>query len=119
MYGYTQFMKKSPGSEVRLALELPLREELQAAVGILRTYGAKKVVLFGSATCLDRARNRRPQDLDLACEGLPPARFFEALGRLLSTLAVPVDLVDLKGAELHPSLRERIAREGVLLYEAE
>jgi len=101
-------MKKSQSYKGRLALEQEIRE----AVEILRNYGAKKVVLFGSA-----ARSQEPQDLDLACEGLPPERFFEALGKLLSTLSVPVDLVDLKG--LRRSLRERITREGVLLYEAD
>ena len=38
----------------------------------------------------------QPSDLDLACEGLPAARFFEALGRLLRTLPIPVDLIDLE-----------------------
>ena len=92
--------------------------ELSTAVEILRAYGAKRVILFGSAARLsgDEAHTD-PQDLDLACEGLPPDRFFAALGRLLSTLSVPVDLVDLQGADLRPSIRARIAREGVLLYE--
>jgi len=91
-----------------------LREELQTAVEILKAYGARRVILFGSA-----ARSvADPQDIDLACEGLPPARFFEVLGKLLSALPVPIDLVDLEGAELKPTLRQRIYREGVLLYEA-
>jgi predicted nucleotidyltransferase len=91
-----------------------LKAEIQTAVEILKAYGAKRVILFGSA-----ARSlASPRDIDLACEGLPPARFFEALGKLLSALSVPVDLVDLKEVELSPSLQQRIRREGVLLYEA-
>jgi predicted nucleotidyltransferase len=89
-------------------------EDLCKAVEILKAYGAKRVILFGSA-----ARGAVPQDLDLACEGLPSSRFFEALGKLLTTLSVPVDLVDLQGKGLRASIRERIAREGVLLYEAD
>jgi len=88
--------------------------EIHAAIEILKAYGAKRVILFGSAV----SPAVKPRDLDLACEGLPPHRFFEALGRLLTTLSVPVDLVDLHGPELRPALRARIIREGVLLYEA-
>ena len=95
-------------------MAISLKAEIQTAVEILKAYGAKRVVLFGSA-----ARSfSSPQDIDLACEGLPPARFFEALGKLLCALSVPVDLVDLKEAELSPSLQQRISREGILLYEA-
>ena len=92
-----------------------LEEEIQKAVEILKAYGAKRVTLFGSAA---RA-SAHPHDIDLACEGLPPARFFEALGKLLSTLSVPVDLIDLEEIERKPSLQQRIRREGILLYEAD
>lgn len=101
------------------ALATPVKREVQAAVEILKAYGAKRVVLFGSAARSSSGPATIPQDLDLACEGLPPDRFFAALGKLLSTLSVPVDLVDLQGAELRCSIRERIIREGVLLYEAD
>jgi len=102
---------------------------IQVAVEILRAYGATRIVLFGSAarwitscdlqdrvgtSSADRVEFR---DLDLACEGLPDARFFEIWGRLLSILPVPVDLVDLRSAKLRPTLRARIAREGITLYD--
>ena len=113
-------MGKRRGSELALGLELgTLREEIREAVAILRAYGAKRVILFGSAARSSDGAELRPRDLDLACEGLPPDRFFAALGRLLAMLSVPVDLVDLRGAGLRRSIRERISREGVLLYEAE
>jgi len=115
-------MKKDPkagGSAVATAA--PLSQDIQKALEILKAYGAKRVVLFGSAARLQKigVGEDRIRDLDLACEGLPPDRFFEALGKLLSTLTLPVDLVDLKGTGLRDSIRERIAREGVLLYEAD
>ena len=110
---------------------IPVREAVEAAVRILKAHGAKRVILFGSAarsftlkpedpdeTRLAPEPESEPRDLDLACEGLPPDRFFAILGELLATLPLPVDLVDLQGVELRPSLRERILREGVLLYEA-
>lgn len=101
------------------AVATPLSQEIQKALEILKAYGAKRVVLFGSAARLQKIGEPRIRDLDLACEGLPPDRFFAALGRLLSTLTLPVDLVDLRGAGLRRSIRDRIAREGVLLYEAD
>jgi len=114
-------MKKNPPRASRPAVTTPPSPEIQQALEILKACGAKRVVLFGSAARSQKIGigEVRPRDLDLACEGLPPDRFFEALGRLLSTLPLPVDLVDLGGAELRPSIRDRIAREGILLYEAD
>ena len=101
------------------AVATPLSQEIQKALEILKAYGAKRVVLFGSAARSQKIGEDRIRDLDLACEGLPPDRFFEVLGKLLSTLTLPVDLVDLSGTGLRRSIRERIAREGILLYEAD
>jgi len=103
--------RKAGGS----AVATPLSQEIQKALEILKAYGAKRVVLFGSAARRQTTEADPIRDLDLACEGLPPDCFFEAWGKLLSTLTVPVDLVDLQGVELRRSLQERIAREGVLL----
>jgi predicted nucleotidyltransferase len=96
-------------------MTISLKADIQTAVEILKAYGAKRVILFGSAA----RSSPSPHDIDLACEGLPPVRFFEALGKLLCALSVPVDLVDLKEAGRSPSLQQRISREGVLLYEAD
>lgn len=89
-------------------------EDLSPLVGILREYGAKRVVLFGSTA---RGDERPGSDVDLACEGLPPGRFFEAWGKLLLCTGRDIDLVDL--SEVKEPLRRRIEKEGVLLYEAE
>ena len=99
-----------------LQLTEPDQKELQEAVEILVGYGATKVLLFGSAA---RGEAHRLSDIDLACEGIPPRKFFKALGELLSTLRVAIDLVDLHGDNLRDSLRDRIEREGVLLYESQ
>jgi len=85
---------------------------LQAAIDILKERVAKRVVLVGSTlTSLDH----RHSDIDLACEGIPPAQFFKVLGELLFTTGESIDLVDMK--EVKGTLRRRIEREGVLLYE--
>ena len=49
------------------------------AAEILRNeFGAKKVILFGSLA--QRGRFTLWSDIDLAVQGIPPSRFFEAVG---------------------------------------
>ncbi|MEA2710723.1 MAG: uncharacterized protein QOF78_3324 [Phycisphaerales bacterium] len=87
------------------------RTDLENSVRLLRQLGAQRIVLFGSAVdAPDTAR-----DIDLACEGLPPDRFFYAAGRLLETLGKPVDLVDLSDDN---RLTRFIRSRGRVLYEA-
>ena len=65
--------------------------DVKTGVRVLRSYGATKIWLFGSAVeTPDDAR-----DLDLACEGVAPAQFFRAAGELIQAIGKPVDLVDL------------------------
>ena len=97
-----------------MAVRIKEHEDLSPLVGILREYGARRVFLFGS---MARGDARPGSDVDLACEGLPPGRFFEAWGKLLLFTEREVDLVDL--SEVKGPLRRRIEEEGVLLYEAE
>lgn len=75
---------------------------------ICREHGARRVILFGSAS---RGWSRAAADLDLAIEGVPAASFFDRYGRLLLASPVPVDLVDF--ADAPDSLRERIRSEGL------
>jgi uncharacterized protein len=73
-----------------------------------REYGASRVRLFGSAA---KGATGPGGDIDLAVEGVPPARFLDLYGALLLASAVPVDLVDV--ADCPEGLRERIDREGI------
>lgn len=81
---------------------------------ILRKYGAQKVFIFGSSVS---GKQRENSDIDLACSGIPPELFFKAYGELLFQIDQHIDLVDL--TELKETLRRRIEREGLLVYEAE
>ena len=64
----------------------------QATIAALaRRYGAATVWLFGS----NADRRRRGRDLDLAVEGVEPARFFQFVGELMLALSQPVDVVAL------------------------
>lgn len=86
---------------------------IQVIVDILKGYGAKRIFLFGSVA---RGAFRDHSDIDLACEGLSPDRFFKVFGKLLSTTGKGIDLVDMN--EVKDTLRRRIEREGIRLYEA-
>jgi len=78
-------------------------------VSLARRYGAAAVWLFGSST--DRRRHGR--DLDLAVEGVAPARFFQFVGDLMLSLSKPVDVVALgKRSKLSVLIR----RDGIPIY---
>jgi hypothetical protein len=99
---------------IAMVVRIKEHKDLSPLVGVLREYGAKRVFLFGS---MARGDERSGSDVDLACEGLPPGRFFEAWGKLLLSTGREVDLLDL--GEVKEPLRRRIEEEGILLYEAE
>jgi predicted nucleotidyltransferase len=68
----------------------------QAAEALIAS-GAKAVYLFGSVA---REQEEHARDIDLAVSGLPPEKFFRAMGRARCILRRPLDLVDLD--ELNP-----------------
>jgi uncharacterized protein len=69
-----------------------LRQLIDEAASILTEEGAREVYLFGSAAS---GSVREDSDIDLAVAGLPPERFFEAMGKVADLLQRPLDLVDL------------------------
>lgn len=69
-----------------------LAEAIAEAARILRAQGAREVYLFGSVAT---GRARDGSDVDLAVVGLPPERFFRALGLAADALDRPLSLVDL------------------------
>ncbi len=64
---------------------------IQAAEA-LKSVGAKEVYVFGSVANGDFQER---SDVDLAVSGLPPEKFFEAMGKAGGILSRPLDLVDL------------------------
>jgi len=76
---------------------------------LARRYGAAAVWLFGSSA----DRRRRGRDLDLAVEGVAPARFFQFVGDLMLSLSQPVDVVAL---EKPSKLSALIRRDGIRIY---
>jgi len=89
--------RKSAGlTETELTQELGVSQvnlsKIQHAALILRQEGAEEIYVFGSVA---EGRDRPDSDLDLAVTGLPPARYFRAVGRLLCELGSTIDLVQL------------------------
>jgi predicted nucleotidyltransferase len=69
-----------------------LRERIRRAAEVLREFGVREVYLFGSAATgtLDEH-----SDIDIAVTGLPPEKYFKAMGAAGDILKRPLDLVDL------------------------
>lgn len=91
-----------------------LREEVTAfIVEKARECGIAKVVLFGSRAS---GRFSEKSDIDLAIYGSSFDRYIGLLEESCPTL-LTFDFIDLS-QEVSEGLRERIAQEGVVLYEA-
>jgi predicted nucleotidyltransferase len=69
-----------------------LRNSIEAAADILKSYGATEVYVFGSAV---HGSLRPESDVDLAVSGLPATVFFRAASKAADILGRPADLVDL------------------------
>ena len=97
-----------------LALAARAREDLPKAVDILKKYGAKRILLFGS---LCRSGRFHPgSDIDLAVEGIPSQHFIRAAADLMMSMDWQIDLKPLE--ELHNLFREMIINKGELIYAA-
>ncbi|GMV38699.1 MAG: hypothetical protein AMXMBFR64_04150 [Myxococcales bacterium] len=96
-------------AEVRRAEEA--RTRLPGVVEVLVALGARRVILFGS---LRTGRLHDRSDIDVAVDGVPADRYWEALWRCAEVAGRHVDLVLL--SEASDSLRERIAEDGEVLH---
>ena len=72
--------------------EVSVEQDIERATKILREAGAREVFVFGSAS---RGTEWPGSDIDLAVRGLPPERFFEVVGKVISSSLRSFDLVDL------------------------
>jgi predicted nucleotidyltransferase len=82
------------------------QEQLERAIVLAKTYGATRLILFGSAaTKPDQAR-----DLDLACDGVAGWKLYELGARLEEELRIPLDLVPLTPPTPFTRLIERRGR---------
>ena len=70
-----------------------MQKKLERAIDALRQYGAKEIYLFGSLGT-DQF-DEQHSDIDLAITGLPPEKFYKAMGETMLIFERPVDLIDL------------------------
>jgi len=83
-----------------------------AAQRLRKDFGARRVVLFGSA--VEQSLFTRWSDVDLAVWGVSPERFYAAVGAVTSLHTdIPVDLVDAE--QCSEDLKRAIEQEGVEL----
>jgi uncharacterized protein len=73
-------------------MEEDLNVLIQKAVEVLKSFGATEVYLFGSVA---KGTYNSDSDIDLAVSGLPPEKYYHAVGEIMSILRHPVDLIDL------------------------
>ena len=73
-------------------MDQDLTTRIRNAADALKGAGAREVYVFGSAA---NGTLRASSDVDLAVSGLPPERFFEAMGEAADILRRALDLVDL------------------------
>ncbi|MFH1537407.1 MAG: nucleotidyltransferase domain-containing protein [bacterium] len=80
-------------------------------IRVAKEYGARRLWLFGSS--LDPSTDE-PNDIDLAVEGIPPARFFEFYAKLGRAIPNDIDLIDMESDD---PMRHIVRDRGVILYE--
>ena len=88
------------------------RADLKKAVEILRKYGAKRILLYGSLC--RTGRFRRGSDIDLVVEGIPPQHFIRAASDLMMVMDWPIDLKPLE--DLDDLFRDMVIEKGELIY---
>jgi predicted nucleotidyltransferase len=88
-----------------------LLKDIKQAESILLNHGALKIILYGS---LARGDYRPDSDIDLCVEGMPDENYFRALAECLMTIQRPISILDFQ--DTYGYLRERILREGRILY---
>ena len=86
--------------------------DAQRIASFLRSQGARRVIGFGSAFSRDRRFTPR-SDLDIAVEGLAPARHFAVLARAQAMTERELDLFPLESALEY--IRDAVRKEGVPL----
>jgi predicted nucleotidyltransferase len=67
------------------------QEQIEKIVTLAKSYGATRLILFGSSL----ERSRKARDIDLACDGVQGWKLYELAARIEEELDTPLDLVPL------------------------
>ena len=65
--------------------------QIKKIVTLAKSYGATRLILFGSAL----ERSRKARDIDLACDGVQGWKLYELAARIEEELNTPLDLIPL------------------------
>jgi predicted nucleotidyltransferase len=68
--------------------------KIEKIVQLARSYGATRLILFGSAMNTFRAAH----DIDIACDGVPGWKLFELAAKIEDELNIPFDIIPLTPA---------------------
>ena len=82
------------------------QEQLDRAIEIAETFGATRLILFGSAA----TNPEQAKDIDLACDGVAGWKIFELGACLEEELKMPLDLVPLSPPNRFTRIIERKGR---------
>jgi predicted nucleotidyltransferase len=88
-----------------------LDNNLKKAIKIVKKFGGKKIILFGSYL----ENKKKAQDIDLALQGIKPGYFFIVFGNLLKELKKNVDVINLDDIDSY--FYQKIVEKGQILYE--
>jgi len=69
-----------------------LDDLIKKATEVLKSFGATEVYLFGSVA---KGTNTKHSDIDLAVTGIPPEKFYEAIGETFGAIRREIDIIDL------------------------
>jgi len=81
--------------------------QIEKAVSMAKSYGATRIILFGSAV----ERPEEAKDLDLACDGIQGWKLYELGARLEDELQVHLDIVSLSPPTRFTRLIERRGKQ--------
>ena len=68
--------------------------KIDKIVQLAKTYGATRLILFGSA--IDKPQTAR--DIDIACDGVSGWKLFELAAKIEDELDIPLDIIPLTPA---------------------
>ena len=77
--------------------------QLDRAIEIAETFGATRLILFGSAA----TNPEQAKDIDLACDGVAGWKLFKLGARLEEELKMPLDLIPLSPPNRFTRIIER------------
>lgn len=82
------------------------QELLEKITTLAKSYGATRLILFGSA----QENPHAARDIDLACDGVPGWKLYELAARLEDETNLPLDLIPLTPPTRFTRMVERRGR---------